>query len=89
LMSRKEFRSRWGPDRRRSGPHPITDFYSYFKVLSWLRMGSHFSADSHRRPNHTTPLPPALDPCTNARLTPNLEPVPGSLIPRILDTPEI
>jgi hypothetical protein len=37
-----------GPDRRRPGPHPRTNFLLEIKCLLGLEKGSHFGADSHQ-----------------------------------------
>src|SRR5271166_4747642 len=49
LIYQPKFRSGWGPDRRRSGPHPHIDFRSKFKAIAQFRPGSHFGADSQTR----------------------------------------
>src|SRR5277367_4776956 len=38
--------SRWGPDRRRSGPHPWPDFLRNINSVWRILPGSHFGADS-------------------------------------------
>jgi hypothetical protein len=37
---------RWGPDRRRSGPHPERNFFLYIDALRLISSGVPFGADS-------------------------------------------
>jgi hypothetical protein len=47
LIQRWEFGHQWGPNRHRSGPHPMAIFVFHSNELSPSRVGSRFGAETH------------------------------------------